>query len=425
MARAPISLLLAVVAGACVEAAPDSSYQVADTTFVFSSEPQRGTGSLREVLRIGQVDGPPEYLFARISMLAVGPQGDIFVAQVDGDLRQYDAEGTFVRTVARVGQGPGEIEYVVAMDVAGDGRLAVVDFGNQRVSIYSPEGEFLRQVRRPSGRPGYGRGAIQWDEEGRLWLAINPPRSGPDTLGAQPRPLFARLSGDAEVADTVFLPVRAWEGCERRRSGYAGGFLEDARLPYVPFPQWSRSRDGALAFGCAATYSIDVAQPSGTVMRISRQWQPPVMSDEEHDYYSLFRNVSTGVPRPRFDIPRDRPAFLRMWLTDGGRLWVWPGASGGSRQATAEERESLSRFLGGRSAPTRLWDYWSPTDGLDVFDEDGRWVGHVDTPASWDGDPFPGLTDPYFKGDTIWAVTKDELEVRYVSKFVVEWPLSN
>lgn len=230
------ALLIAVVASACADRLPDSSHRAGDTTFVFSSVPERATGSLREVLRIGQVDGPPEYLFARISMLAVGPGGDIFVAQVDGDLREYDAEGRFVRTVARGGQGPGEVEYVVAMDVAEDGRL---------------------------------------------------------------------------------------------------------------------------------------------------------------------------------------------WLTDGGRLWAWPGATGSSREVTSEERESLSQFLGGRSAPSRFWTFWSPTDGLDVFDGDGHWVGHVDTPVSWDGDPFPGLADPYFRGDTIWAVTKDELDIRYVSKFVIEWPSSS
>jgi len=30
--------------------------------------------------------------------------------------------------------------------------------------------------------------------------------------------------------------------------------------------------------------------------------------------------------------------------------------------------------------------------------------------------------DPYFKGDTIWAVLKDELDVRYIARFEVEWP---
>ena len=35
---------------------------------------------------------------------------------------------------------------------------------------------------------------------------------------------------------------------------------------------------------------------------------------------------------------------------------------------------------------------------------------------------FPGIRDPQFLGDTVWAVTRDELDASYVSKFVVEWP---
>lgn len=421
MGRGSIVFLMVLALGGCDEEALDSSRQVGDTTFVFSEVPLRETASLREVLRIGELDGPAEYLFARISMIAVGPDGDIFVAQVNGDLRQYNAEGTFVRTVARVGQGPGEVEYVVGMDVDTDGRLAVLDFGNQRISVYSAEGDFLRQTRRPPGRPGYGRDAIQWDDEGELWLAIHPLRSGPDTLGARPRPLFGRLAGDGVVADTVFLPTRAWEGCERRRPGFAGGFFEDSRIPYLPFAQWTRGRSGTLAFGCSARFAIDVVQPAGAVMRISRQWDPPVMTEDEHDYYSMTPRIST--PIPTFPIPRERPAFLRLWATESGRLWVWPGATGTSREVPEEQQEFFRQAYA--TAPTRLWSYWSPTDGLDVFDSDGRWVGHVNTPESWHGDPFPGLGDPQFRGDTIWAITEDELEVPYVSKFVVDWPQSN
>lgn len=57
-----------------------------------------------------------------------------------------------------------------------------------------------------------------------------------------------------------------------------------------------------------------------------------------------------------------------------------------------------------------------------MFDADGRWIGHVDTPESWDADPYPGNIDPYIKGDTIWAVVKEEFDVRYIVRFEVEWP---
>ena len=443
MGRALVAILMTLSIGGCGEGTPDSSRQytsrqVGDTTFVFSSSPLRGTASLREVSRIGMIEGPPEYLLSRLPVLTVGPDGSLFVFDLRSDLRQYDAEGTYLRTIARQGQGPGEVRYVVSMDVSADGELAALDFGNRRVNVFSPDGNLVREIRlRPSaGRPGYGRDALRWDEQGRLWISLNPPRSGLDTLRAgQQRPLFGRLIGHEEVTDTVFLPTRAWEGCERRLPAHSGGNMEDNRLRHMPFAQWTRGRTGVLAFGCSARYAIDLVRSDGGVTRISRAWDPPVRTDEEHEYWydgfrvqnmrrrsdnqtlaRLGRGAEFRSLPPIPILPRERPAFLRLWHTGDGRIWVWPGAPGISRATTEEERRQ-SPGLG-----PRLWSYWNPTDGFDVFDADGRWIGHVDTPESWAGRPYPGTMDPYFKGDTIWAVLKDELDVRYIARFEVEWP---
>ena len=436
MSRASVVVLMTLVANGCGKGTPDSSRQLGDTTFVFSSSSLRGTASLREVSRIGMIEGPPEYLLGRFPTFTIGPDGSLFVA--DGQLRQYDADGKYVRTIARRGQGPGEVRAVAGMDVSVDGRLAALDFGNRRVSVFSPDGNLVREIRlsRSAGIPGYGRDAIRWDDEGQLWIALNPPRSSPDTLGAgQQRPLFGHLIDHEEVTDTVFLPTRAWEGCERRLPVYSGGVFEDNRLRHMPFAQWSRSRMGVLAFGCSASYAIDVARPDGGVTRISREWEPPVRTDEEHEYWwdgfrmmnsqrrsdnqTLTRLGRVDEARPIFSIPilpRERPAFLRLWLAEDGRMWVWPGAAGWGRTTSEEERRQAP------SLPRVMWEYWHATDGFDVFDTDGRWIGHVNTPESWDADPYPGVIDPYFKGDTIWAVLKEEFDVRYIARFEVEWP---
>ena len=157
--------------------------------------------------------------------------------------------------------------------------------------------------------------------------------------------------------------------------------------------------------------------------RVSRAWDPPMRTSEEDEYYSdLFRRpiprppgTEPAIPPPTPNFPRERPAFLRLWLAEDGRMWIWPGAAGWSRATTEEERQRSP------SLPLVIWEYWHTTNGFDVFDVDGRWIGHVNTPESWDADPYPGIIDPYFRGDTIWAVVKEELDVRYIVRFEVEW----
>lgn len=137
------------------------------------------------------------------------------------------------------------------------------------------------------------------------------------------------------------------------------------------------------------------------------QWEAARMTSDAHDYW-------TGIPLPGLAaIPATKPAFLRVWVTENGSTWVWPGRPG--------TREKSSEELRARGAPAFTWDYYSPTDGFDVFDAYGRWRGHVATPANWVAAPFPGTGDPFMRGDTVWAITHDELGAHYLSKFIVEW----
>ena len=73
--------------------------------------------------------------------------------------------------------------------------------------------------------------------------------------------------------------------------------MEDNRLRHMPFAQWSRNRMGALAFGCSASFTMDVARTVGGVMRVSREWDPPLRTDEEHEYWS--EGFRSAIPRLR------------------------------------------------------------------------------------------------------------------------------
>ncbi len=91
--------------------------------------------------------------------VAIAPNGDIFVgdghgAGTNARVVKYSAAGTFIKTWGRRGTGPGEFSTPHALAFDSAGRLFVGDRENNRIQIFTQDGEFIeewRQFGRPSG----------------------------------------------------------------------------------------------------------------------------------------------------------------------------------------------------------------------------------------------------------------------------------
>ncbi len=102
-----------------------------------------GVGDLVLELAMGaDIAAPEEYQFSLIRSILITPDRTIWVADMTPgafsdfqrgtpSLRQYDAEGTFVRQVARAGDGPGEYRQPDGLAVLSDGRVAVRPEGHR------------------------------------------------------------------------------------------------------------------------------------------------------------------------------------------------------------------------------------------------------------------------------------------------------
>ena len=71
-----------------------------------------GAWRLVEELRLGNVMGDGPEGFGDIQDIAVDPTGHIYVLDAGSkEVRVFDRDGAYLRTIARDGEGPGEIEY--------------------------------------------------------------------------------------------------------------------------------------------------------------------------------------------------------------------------------------------------------------------------------------------------------------------------
>ncbi len=109
--------------------------------------------------------GPP---FNRPTNIAVAPSGDLYVSDGYGNARvhRFRADGTLVQSWGEPGTGPGQFNLVHGVAVAADGRVFIADRENDRIQIFSPDGEFLTEwthIQRPTN--------IRFDQSGRAFIS--------------------------------------------------------------------------------------------------------------------------------------------------------------------------------------------------------------------------------------------------------------
>ena len=99
--------------------------------------------TLHEQLIIGDdEEAPSEYLFYYPEIVRTDSQGNIYIKDARrADVRVFDANGRYVTTVGKRGEGPGELREVFGMHVDGDDRVIVADRTSRRLTIFTDMGK--------------------------------------------------------------------------------------------------------------------------------------------------------------------------------------------------------------------------------------------------------------------------------------------
>jgi hypothetical protein len=356
-------------------------------------------------LRIGGMEGGDDYLFGQLNALAVDSAGRIYA--LDGQvpaLRVYGADGRYVRTIGRAGEGPGEYTQPDpnGLAVLPDGRILLHDPGNARITVYSPEGETLDEWPMRGGM--WTDYPLFTDAGGQVYAYVWNPRqrSGGAAL--------LELSPEGTPLDTLALPT--WEYEAPTISARSGGSSQTWNVPFSPTRQWTWSPDGYFVGGLSTRYVIDVFRPGGSVLRIERQTEPvPVAAGEKAAQEHRVRQAMQRMePSWRWNGPpiRDaKPPFRRIHAAHDGRIWVLLHAPGREATIAADADDPHS---GEPDAPPE----WTEPIIFDVFEPDGRYLGQMHGPDGFQVNPYPVLGE-----DRVWAVVEDELGVQTIVRFVI------
>ncbi|MBT8249425.1 MAG: hypothetical protein HKO65_09560 [Gemmatimonadetes bacterium] len=396
-------LLVACGGEAQEEASKVVRTQIGDTAVVrtVSGSAWPGPARWRQALSIGELDGPPETVFGRIVSIAVHKDGRVFaVDRQVPTIRVFAADGRYLESWGRRGEGPGELENPDAgLVVLNDGRVAVRDKGNARVQVFSAEGEPLDTWPVITGQYINRR---SFGVTGDTLLnpdLINPTDPLPDwRLG------LVRILSDGTVLDT--LPIPDFGQHAHRFVARKGGNASEIDLPFAATEHWAWHPDGFVIHGVGNEYTITLYRQHAP-LRIERETvavevTPSERAQEEERVLNTMRWLDAAWRWSGPRIPSSKPMFSGLLTGLDGRIWV-------QRDGTAYEVEDPD-FDPDDPYDTEI--RWHQEQMLDAFEVDGTFLGTVLLPRHLDW-----RVPPVLWADTMWAVTRDELGVQRIARF--------
>ncbi|MDZ7806013.1 MAG: 6-bladed beta-propeller [Gracilimonas sp.] len=355
------------------------------------SEAQNTQYKAVEELRIGTLDGEFEYMFARISDIAVGVNGTIFVFDSpagDPVVRLFDDEGSFIKYVGRDGRGPGEYDNIEGIGTFPDGRLAIWDIGNQRINEYQPNGDFIESYPVTSGLHSSYK-TFEVDHDGNFYLkAMFFDRNNPQN-NINPPKAWYKISPTGELIDTLHVP--------QSEEDFPQHFVifTDAGAGY-PFNNQMVENFSSSGFVITAVnnkYEIILHKEEQPVI-IQREYSPLEVSSEEKELWEGFKKrFTSGGYNIDSSIPDEKPPFKELLTDSQGRIWVW--------------RYTKSQLVDGGIFSSNI-QVWEPPV-FDVFNPDGTFYGEVTLPI--------GAVFLEAKDNNVWAKFTDDDQTEYVVRY--------
>lgn len=346
------------------------------------------------VFTIGAEEGESWEMFSGIRALAFDRADNLYV--LDGQnfrVLVFDARGRFVRQFGKKGGGPGELQAPLGLAVTSDGNIAVSDLANRGYVIYTPTGEYVRNVTFPDdiGMPfgrieAHPRGGIVVRADPRITPETAASGSGPNYAAFVRQP-FGPVPANASVPERpatnelfrfAVTPPRVIEPGQGRRMVMRMDAAFDARPSFGVLP------DGGLAVHHESAYAVKLLDANGRHTRtLTRPFTPKKVTKKDQEQELERRkaaraagsgqaitvtmgggggggNVSIGAPgraggpgAQTFqmnleDIPfADVMSVVTSLRTDPhGRIWVQRRHADGSNQGPIDVVTTAGKYIG-------------------------------------------------------------------------------
>jgi hypothetical protein len=312
-----------VRAGSGVRIVEHESIRNAPVAFRFASTPFYDVGGLNDDPRLELTAGTPWEDAIRLS------DGRVVTAEAH-ELRVFGADGKYIRTIGRKGQGPGEFPNQVGVlcRLRGDSIL-VLQYGGVRATVFTPDGGYVRMTPLSEPVPRFA-----CTEDGRVLTQ------------AIPTDVVAYRAAGASTNDPyTFVDTRT----SQIQTPPIATFRTSTFKSMEPWNTTIAIHGDRIYVANADVYEVSVYTLAGALVQVLRvREKPPAFTDTD---------ALTGRDMPRSIRPATHLAFGDVRIDRAGRIWIEDHQHGGNPLWTVFDpngqilgRVALPTVSGGRKA---------------------------------------------------------------------------
>lgn len=274
---------------------------------------------LEEDMSIG-TDKDVNCLFYRIRDIVVDKDGFIYVLDSGNNrIQVFDNMGKYLRTIGKEGQGPGELNAPVRLQIDEEtGHIFVTD-RSKRIIIYDEEGKYIdRDI-----HLGDYLIDLHLDSTGCIWGKFLLPVPGTHFIKkVLPTGKVAKTLAEMPYPGNSLRLSHSTTGNTAHTEGY---FFTHG---YEPDLYLSKVDSHTFIYGYSNEYKLFEVNEAGEILLIIRKHEPPkeiTKNEREQVIHQIRQDILRHgrlVPEIFIDFPKYAPLYYSITTDDRGRIYV-------------------------------------------------------------------------------------------------------